>query len=259
MARTKEIIDIEKLLDWAYRVQKVDRQAAGGFSARGPQVSTASVLGATAVLGVRVDNSGFAARTLGAVSRSSPDDALIAHDAVLSLADMWLEWADLDQVEIWDRERLDREGQIVEQRNGAWWRVPAVTFGNVEPLPVRVEQACSAVLVIVHAKAGTRPEAYEDWAEAVTTGNRGGRGRKSHIGATSAEEVMHARAVYLVWHAALATLAAQLDGALEGFEVTGPDVPAEPWIEAKQAKRVLEGDFVPMKNARKPLKQKRKK
>jgi len=261
-------IDIEKLLDWTYRVQKVDRRIAMERPAA-PSASLPSALGQYVVLGTRVDGSGHA-RSFGGASlaaHGAPDDAMIVHDAVLALSDMWLEWADLDQVEIWDKDRLDREGQIVEQRHGAWWRVPAVTVGNVEPLPVRVEQACAAALVIVHAKSGTAPEAYADWAaqRGAVAGDSGekdryGRVRKKRSGETSFEEVTHARAIYLVWHAALEMLAAQLDGALSGFEVTGPEAQSEPWLKAAGSRgRVLEGIRLHKTERCKPMKLKEKK
>ncbi|KAI93934.1 hypothetical protein T281_13830 [Rhodomicrobium udaipurense JA643] len=260
-------IDIEKLLDWTYRVQKVER-AAAALRPRAPVAALPSALGQYVVLGTRVDQSSHACGIVGLASehRGACDDALIVHDAVLALADMWLEWADFDQVEIWDRERLARDGQIVEQRSGAWWRLPAVTIGNVEPMPARVEQACAAAIVIINAKNGTRPEAYEDWAAqrgatATDSGvmDRWGRGRKARD-TIRVDEVMHARAIYLVWHAALEMLAAQLDGALSGFEVTGPEAQAEPWIGARGSRgRVLEGVRLQKSERDKPIKLKRKK
>lgn len=43
------------------------------------------------------------------------------------------------------------------------------------------------------------------------------------------------RAHYAEWHAALGDLAWQLSTRALGFEVTGPEAPAEPWLEAKRA------------------------
>jgi hypothetical protein len=245
----KTQIDIEQLLDWAYRVQRVDRQIAA-FSPRGPSISPSASVAQLLTLGTRVDTSGFAARAL---SVRLPDDASIVHDAVLSLGDMWLEWSELDQVEIWDKERLEREHQVIENRSGAWWRYPVYWAAPVTTLPVRVEQACTAALIIIHARAGTRPECYDDWSAP----DAGKAPRKALGECVSIDEVMHARAVYLVWREALAFLAAELDGALQEFEVVGPDAPAEPW--STMPKTVLEAILPYAEKQRKPMKRKRNK
>jgi hypothetical protein len=242
-------IDIEALLDWAYRLQRVDKQIAA-FSPRGPNISPSASVAQLLTLGTRIDNSGFAARAL---SIRLPDDASIVHDAVLSLGDMWLEWSDLDQVEIWDKERMEREHQIIEKVSGAWWRYPIHWANPQGKAPVRVEQACTAALIIIHARAGTRPECYDDWAGPVS----GKAPRKPRGECVSIDEVMHARAVYLVWREALAFLAAELDGALREFDVTGPDALAEPWQSAR--KNVLECVIAETEKRRKPLKRKRNK
>ena len=227
----KERIDIERLLEWAYRVQCVDRQMAA-FTPRGPSASPAGSLGQYAELGTRVDTSSFAARAMGL---RTPDDAMIIHDTVLALGEMWIEWVGGAVVEIWDRERIAREGQVIERRGGVWWREAAYSSGPVRPLPVRLEQAGTVALVIIHAKSGLRPEVHEGWKEApwrapkdAGVADARGRVRKRREGPT-AEDVMHSRALYLVWRAALEVLAADLAGSLADYEVTGPAASPEPW------------------------------
>lgn len=235
----KERIDIERLLEWAYRVQCVDRQVTA-FSPRGPSASPAGSLGQYAVLGTRVDNSSFAARAAGL---RLPDDAMIIHDTVLSLGEMWIEWVGGDEVQIWDMDRAAREGQAIEKRGGIWYREPIYSSVPVRPLPVRLEQACTVALVIVNAKNGSQPEFHAGWwpsegrpAAAGRDVDRPGRPKKDR-GGVSFEAVMHARACYLVWHAALALLAVELEGALERFEVSGPVASPCPW-QKPQGRRI---------------------
>lgn len=231
----KERIDIEQLLEWAYRAQCVDRSVAS-FTPRGPAGSSGN-LGQVVALGTRVDNSGFAARALGF---RMAGDAMVVHDAVLALGDMWIEWRDGDAVEIWDRDRAEREGRLIEHRRGRWELWHMHWHAEATGRPVLLEQACTTALLIVNAKAGSRPDWHEGWsrpagAPARDAGpvDRWGRRRK-RVEGVSVEDVMHARALYLVWRAALDCLAATLDGALERFDVTGPAAPAAPWENARR-------------------------
>ncbi len=155
----KQTIDIENLLIWAYRDQCVDRQMAS-FTPRGPSSSVAGSLGQYVALGTRVDNSGFAARALGV---RLPDDALVVHDSVLSLGDMWVEWVSAREVQIWDKATAAAAGQVIERMGGDWFRVPSYSSGPVAPLPVRLEQASTVALLIVNAKNGGRPECHAGW------------------------------------------------------------------------------------------------
>lgn len=81
-----ERVDIEALVEWAYRLQCVDRVAglmsvAAGF--HGPTMrSSTEVMVAFAALGVRVDSSPGYVAAMGA---TADDDALMIHDAVLRL------------------------------------------------------------------------------------------------------------------------------------------------------------------------------
>lgn len=236
--RSKETVDIEALLDWTYRIQCADRR----ISALRPQAPalfpTATGFAAFADLGTRVDTSGVRITDLEHIKT---DDALIVHDAVLRLSEMWLEWRAGDEVVVWDRDEAKAAGFVIEQDANGWWLHPLASRDAA--VPVRLEQAGTAVLVIIHAKAGARPEVHERWTPPVGRAAADGcrrdrRGRlRRVVEGVSAGEVMHARAMYAVWRAALVLLAAELDGVLDGYTITGPEAPAEPW--AKAPKRVL--------------------
>lgn len=81
-----EQVDIEALVEWAYRVQCIDRTAglmsiAAGLV--GPSARSATeVMVRYAELGVRVDASPLHVTAMGA---NADDDALLIHDAVLRL------------------------------------------------------------------------------------------------------------------------------------------------------------------------------
>lgn len=244
----KERIDIEALLDWAYRRQCVDKQVAA-FTPRGPSASPAGSFGMIAELGTRVDSSSFAAR---ACSMRTPDDALVVHATVLQrLAEMWLEWSASDEVQVWDRARATAEGQDIVKANGVWLRVPLAGGPKA-----RLEQAGTATLVLVNAKAGTRPETHDGWAAPVGAvagddAERDARGRKrkrKRGEGIGFDEVIHARAVYLVWHAALCLLVAELDGALERFDVTGPIATPMPWLAEKRVIRPFDSTNISAPN-----------
>lgn len=250
----KEQIDIERLLDWAYRVQSVDKQVSA-LMPRGPSSSASGSLGQYAELGTKVDNSGAALKTLG---MKVADDAMIVHDAVLSAGEMWIEWKRDDEVEIWDRERAAAAGQDISKYNGDWLRRPISPNGRVAAFGIRLEQAATVALLITNAKNGTQPDWYEGWSapegRAARDGlaaDRWGRVRKRSE-AASVEEVMHGRAIYAVWRASLALVAIDLAGALRRYDVTGPAAPEHPWLKAP--KRVLEGLRLQNSNDSKTLK-----
>lgn len=237
----KEAIDIEALLEWAYRQQCVDKQVAV-LAPRGPSGSISGSLGQYVALGTRVDNSGAAARAMGL---KVADDAMIVHDAVLSAGEMWIEWKRDDEVEIWDRQRAAEAGQDIVKLNGEWLRRPICPNGRVAAFGIRIEQAATVALLITNAKTGSRPDWFEGWsapegraANDCLPTDRWGRRRKRSENA-SVEDVMHGRAIYAVWRAALALLALDLDGALQRYRVEGPRAPESPWD--KRRGRVFEG------------------
>lgn len=236
----KEQIDIERLLEWAYREHCIDRQVSL-LKPVGPSRSVSGNLGQYVELGTRVDNSGSALKTLGL---KLPEDAMIVHDAVLSAGEMWIEWKSDDEVVIWDRASAAGASQQIEKLEGQWVRRPITPNGRVAAFAVRVEQAATVALLIVNAKNGARPDWFEGWsapegrrARDTLPTDRRGRLRK-RTEAASIEDVMHGRAIYAVWRAALALLAIDLDGALQRWSVTGPIAAESPWERAPV--RVLE-------------------
>ena len=237
----KEQIDIERLLDWAYRVQAVDKQVRA-LAPRGPAGAASGSLGQYAELGTKVDNSGAALKALG---MKVANDAMIVHDAVLSAGEMWIEWKRDDEVEIWDRERAAAAGQDIGKYEGQWLRRPITPNGRVAAFGVRLEQAATVALLITHAKNGTQPDWYEGWSapegraanDSLAVDRRGRLRKRSE--AASVEDVMHGRALYAVWRAALELVAVDLAGALRRYDVIGPAAPEHPWLKAP--KRVLDG------------------
>jgi hypothetical protein len=232
MAAKREI-DIEDLLIWAYRDQCVDRQVIG-FSPKGPNASPASSLAQFMALGCRVDSSGMAARTLGV---RLPDDALIVHDAVLALGDMWIEWRDGDEVVV--RDRAGVAGSTFHETARGW------VMTDASGARVPVTRAVTSVTLIMHARAASRPECYPGWRPPAhrmpkddLEYDRWGRRRKSkRIEGPRAEDVMFARAQYCVWRAGLACLALELADLLADHAVTGPLAAESPWQVS--ANRVL--------------------
>lgn len=238
----KEQIDIERLLEWAYREHCIDRQVSL-LKPVGPSRSVSGNLGQYVELGTRVDNSGAALKAQGL---KLPDDAMIVHDAVLAAGEMWIEWKRDDEVMIWDRASAAAASQQIEKVDGQWLRRPITPNGRVAAFGVRVEQAATVALLIVNAKNGARPDWFEGWSapegravkqDRLPT-DRWGRKRKASDRA-SVEDVMHGRAIYAVWRASLAVLAVELDGALQRWAVTGPVAPEFPWYASPR--RVLEG------------------
>lgn len=220
----KERMDIEALLEWAYRRQCVDRVASARFTPRGPSGDANGAAVQMMVLGCRVQTSTYAEKVLGA---TAPDDALVIHDTVLALGEMWID----EQAGLWTRERAAGIGMSIEWHGGAWW-LACAGMGR-SPL----SQACTAALVIQHAKSGSRPEWCKGWvaprgavAADATGRDQRGRKRREYQG-LGREEVAHYRATYEVWHAALVALAGLLRDALTDHEVIGPAASPEPWLD----------------------------
>lgn len=234
----KERIDIEALLEWAYRTQCVDRQTAA-FSPRGPSSSPAGSLAQYITLGTRVDTPSFAARAHGL---RTPDDADVIHGAVLGLDRLWLQWRAGGDVTVWDRDAAEAAGlEIVLAHGHAELRSRRASAALIAPL----ETVHLSPLVILHARAGTRPDCHLDWrapvgARAADGAARDRRGRLRRGSALDFELVAHARALYAVWRASLGVLAAALDGELDGFVVTGPAAPDSPWARGSRRARAAE-------------------
>lgn len=226
----RQKIDIEALLVWAYRDQCVDRMSAG-FSPRGPGGSLSGGIAEYLTLGTRVDTSGFAAKVLG--SGNVADDALGVHDAVLRLDDIFVEWLTDTRLKLWTREVATAEGWAVCEQGKGVGRQYLLTHPHRAPRHLGFIGL--SALVIINARDGIRPDWHEGWkppahrpANGRGAKDKRGRLRKS-AGGVAAEVVVYDRAVYRAWWWALEMLAAQLDGALDGFDVTGPTADSEPW------------------------------
>ncbi len=209
----RETIDVEKVVEWAYRIQCVDRQL-GGMGDAPHEVSISNGLGEYVRLGTRVDNSGAATKALGL---RLPGDASIVHDAVLALGDVYLEWRARDVVEVWDAQRAADQGMVLIRTKAGISIAPA--YEPIETAPRPLETVSTSVLVILNGRTGSRPEWHPDWRP----------GSRAANGEPDRREVMQARAIYLAWRLALSRLANRLGGALSDFDVTGPEAPDAPW------------------------------
>ena len=235
----KQEMDIEALLHWAYAKQCVDKVAATQFTPRGPSGDANGAALAFMQLGCRVDSSGAAARVMGA---RAADDAMMLHDAVLGLEEIWLD----DEAGVWTRERAEGAGFEIARHQRAWWMVG-------QGLKVPLHPAGVMALVIIHAKNGTRPEFHPDW--------RPRRGRRADrygyaCQPLSANMVAMHRAEYTVWRAALVYLAEVLKDGLAKHAPLPPQAPEAPWL------RDLPGKSWPNpenSNDDKPLKKRKKK
>ncbi|MET3892795.1 hypothetical protein ABIE41_003871 [Bosea sp. OAE506] len=222
---TKEMIDIEALLYRAYaqyRVDKVTPQSVLGLARMKPAGSLVGAMQAVA-LGTIVDNSGAAARMIGlqTMAAATPDDLLTVHDHVLALMDWRIEDARGDEPRAWTLAEIDGKGWYAEETASGAWLVRPGEGPKGEDLLAPLTNPYLSVLVIEHARAGTRPEHGEPLAAR--------RGRPNAMAREERADLRMMRAVYAVWHAALATLAADLGKVLLRHHVLPPSAPAEPW------------------------------
>ncbi|CAN7317746.1 hypothetical protein LJR009_001609 [Bosea sp. LjRoot9] len=229
----KETIDIEALLYRAYAQYRVDKVGQGA-AARMIGLAGAPVLSQPSWQ-PRVDTSAPGSRLAARASEVSsvPDDLLALHDRVLALADLWFAWAG-DDVAVWDKATAAEVGCTIEKAADAWWLVR-----NGEPVE-RLEQAGVMVLVIQHARDGTRPDVHPDYSKRV--GRRPAdaaahdhRGRRRKGEPVSQREVQHDRACYHAWRCALTLLQIESEGMLDSYRVTGPLAPAAPWLAVSSA------------------------
>ncbi|MBB3771539.1 hypothetical protein FHS55_002138 [Angulomicrobium tetraedrale] len=238
----KQAIDIEDLLVWAYRDMEADKVAGMGWTGPG---DLASSWGA-------VDR----ASVLGAVVRVSPyellpgdcDDAAMVHDAVMALDAAFAAIdADTGTTMVLDRAMIEGEGGRVEEFPGERARIT-----GADGMVTLARKITISVHLLLHARSSTRPDCYADVAR-----RRGRPSRDGEIapGLTFAE-MMHARAVYAVWHAALGILATDLTDRLTRWAPQGPKVSDSPWL--LRTGRVLEAVSSDNSAAGKPLKAKRK-
>lgn len=226
---TKRLLDIEKLLHWAFRdeLPKKDMSwsSSGGMS---PMFSLAD-------LGTRVDDWSDEPGFPMALGGPHPD-SLIVERAVEGLAD-----ADVD----WPATRPRLMGSLAGLLNDNDVTLGALTIGRVG-------------LVAMHAKMGTRPHWDMNPLPEPVIGQNGKpvvqhvddngklvEGRRNKHPGTGARcplmwfpaprEVAYGRIEYSVWHATLVELAAQLFGALEEHQATPPAAIAQPWVFVNHA------------------------
>ncbi|WEK04549.1 MAG: hypothetical protein P0Y65_20630 [Candidatus Devosia phytovorans] len=186
MAKT---IDVEDLLVWAFRDQKIEN-VANGMRPKAPRGSSASSLGELLTLGTRVDTSSAGANFLG--SARCHEDAAVIYDAVMSLPpEAWfvvIKHARTGTRPDWYPEGpgrwvtpLDRSGKPKRL-----WRDPARQRGDLGPAPAEF--------------IGTRHST-----------------------------VASGRAEYVLWYAALADLVGMLNVEMVDHAATGPEAPLAPW------------------------------
>lgn len=245
MRKVRERIDIEALLERAYRVHRVEQATSArvlGFSPAGPSISTTAALAEVLALGTRVDTSFRAAALIGASSAacSVPDDILAVHDAVLALDDFFLEPQSGD---VWDVATAAEAGLAIVNLDaerkppGQRWRIqPArldvdATAEDFARFGHPVERIVTSMMMILHARIGGRPTVApvkEIGRKPIYKGRKKQAVDYEPVYETPLREVTRQRAEYAVWHAALGLLAAELCD-LDTFEVVGPAAAAAPW------------------------------
>jgi hypothetical protein len=220
----KESIDIEDLLIWTYRDMVADKVAAARAHGR-PMLGTSWAAVDRAV-------------TLGAVVRAAPvellpgdcDDAALVHAAVLALDDAFFAPAgDGAEASVMDRAMAAEVGGEILRQPG-----DRATLVMPDGSETAMRSITVSVYLVLHARAATRPDSYADVVR------RRGRPRADGEIAPGLtfEDVMYARAVYAVWHAALGILSADLTDRLARWRPEAPKVDAEPWL--RRTGRLLE-------------------
>lgn len=228
--RAKTAIDMEKLLQWAFRdelpKQPMRREALGrpGWPAISPMFRLAD-------LGTRVDEWTEEPGMPRALGDAHPD-ALTIEAAVLALADAAIDWPAT-------RPLMGPLGGLLADSEPTLSRL---TIGLVG-------------LVALHARMGTRPR-WEQWPQPEPVIGRNGKpavqfqdeagrlaeGRRGrHYGPAarcplrwfpSPREAAFARVEYSVWWQAVDTLADFLDGQLSDYKPLPPAAHPSPWMLA---------------------------
>jgi len=233
----KETIDIEMLLQRAYRQYGVDRvtpeRVLGLVAPSSSGESNYMIVARHLAYGTSIDTSPAGANILGRATdaASVPEDLLAVHDAVLALDDFFIERA-RDVCMVWDRDTAMRANVEIFKQDGEWFaRAKRWGAGEPEPPMRRLQKINTSVLVILNARAGTRPDVDELEVEYMRPVYRGRNEEVigyEPIYVTSPEIVAVQRAEYQTWHCALGLLAAQLTN-LALFDVSGPAAPFAPW------------------------------
>lgn len=231
----KENIDIEALLVWAYRAQCVDRVRKQIMRAIKPPKSYGTTwhgMAQIAEMGTVIQSTGVGLVACGA---NAPDDAFIVDAAVMALDRVYLEWQTETRLALWTKPGAAADGMDIEPVDHGVLKRWFLRAPNRSPR--LLEELDVSVLVILHARDDHAPEWHEGWraprgrpASDKLAWDKRGRLRKQEKHEFSREQVVYDRGVYAVWHAALSLLAAQLEGKLARFAVTGPAAPTAPWL-----------------------------
>lgn len=232
---TKEKIDIEALLVWAYRERQVDKVLTANPERVVPPsyLSPSEAIRRQGELGVRVDTSGPREIPVTHIIGERDADALTLHDAVMRLDDFYAEFQTESRVRLWTVEAAETAGGAILATGTGAHRQFQIRLPKRSPRHLRPISALA--LVVAHARAGIRPDWHSEW-KAPRRGSRAipgsldayGRKRKGDAGLEERETAI-ARAAYQVWIMSLEWLAAELTDGLSVFEVTGPLAESEPW------------------------------
>lgn len=224
MIGAKQHIDIQGLLDWAFRVQCVDKMCRISRPS-GPSASPASSFAAFMELGTLVDNSGFAAKMIG--SRNVADDAVAVYNAALALPDYHAEFLTNTKTRIWAQGSIDEKCSIKRESS------EEASLLRPDKKPLRHQKIVSSALVIQHAKSGTAPDWLPDWKPRRGAPRRGGIDLRGRRGKSSdgwrVEDVSVIRAEYSVWVLSMGLLAETLQDELSGYHVQPFSMPLAPW------------------------------
>lgn len=195
----REVIDIEALLVWAYRRQKVDRVSGAMFRHEaGLSGSGGDWLGLArvAALGVTVDASGWSGLP------ACDPDAETVHEAVGRIGPVGRTMV-----------RLARTGERPDWMEGVYRWKP-------EPLRDRDGRMVLAMTDgkrVVPGKAMMPNRHLRKWSW------------QPLVWRDRAHLLIGVRNGWIDWHRALSRLAGDLDGRLRRWRVTGPAAPLRPW------------------------------
>jgi hypothetical protein len=216
-------LDIERLVQWAYRVE-LPKARRSSFQATAP--SAWSIVERHLALGVKVDVSAAGARAARPAIGDDPHpDALIVERVVDGLS----RGALVD----WPRSAASLLGEFAAFVADAEPAVARYTFNEFALVVGCAESAARPSWRI--GQPQVRPACGKNGKPALV-GTRFASARYS-IGARcplefhspSIDQVIIARAAYAVWHAGLTRLAADLKGRLRAHIALSPTASAQPW------------------------------
>lgn len=256
---TKRQIEVEKLLQWAYRdeLSKRTTSSAEGIWDQIEEYGRG---------GINADPGHGAAQRYSHFGLPHPD-AEVVERAVSALQDSQINWASEseaimgDLLGIADTRPLAARPTPPRQTIVGWWEGSRwYKSGAGMPRDVMMVRTLKvSALVTMHAKMGTRPDWYDDPPRPYQT--RASRGSKpaivgecwgkaayspgSHCPLTwdpSPISVAETRADYLAWWRGLAALANGLG--LESFHVLSPTAPEMPWRDPEPIRAVHAGPII---------------